>query len=58
MIDYFDNSGRKDVLSGGVAMIPIETPKGVFKVWTKRTGNNPQIKLLLLHGGPGARATS
>src|SRR6201996_6014052 len=24
-----------------------------FKVWTKRVGNNPRIKLLLLHGGPG-----
>lgn len=33
-------------------MIPIETPKGVFKVWTKSIGNNPTIKLLLLHGGP------
>ena len=54
MSDYFDNSGRKDVLSGGVAMIPIETPKGAFRVWTKRVGNNPAIKLLLLHGGPGA----
>jgi hypothetical protein len=42
---YFDNSGRDDVLSGGVKMIPIETPHGVFNVWTKRTGNNPRIKL-------------
>jgi proline iminopeptidase len=23
-------------------------------VWTKRVGNNPRIKVLLLHGGPGA----
>jgi proline iminopeptidase len=51
---YFDNTGRDDVLSGGVKMIPITTPKGTFNVWTKRTGNNPKIKLLLLHGGPGA----
>jgi proline iminopeptidase len=51
---YFDNTGRDDVLAGGVRMIPIETPKGSFKVWTKRTGNNPTIKVLLLHGGPGA----
>src|SRR5215472_15493655 len=51
---YFDNSGRDDVLGGGVRMIPIQTPKGTFKVWTKRVGNNPQIKVLLLHGGPGA----
>ena len=34
-------------------MIPIQTPKGMFKVWTKRVGNNPTIKVLLLHGGPG-----
>jgi hypothetical protein len=31
-------------------MIPIATPKGTFKVWTKRVGNNPKIKVLLLHG--------
>ena len=51
---YFDNTGRTDVLSGGVRMIEVQTPKGKFKVWTKRIGNNPRIKLLLLHGGPGA----
>lgn len=52
--EYFDHSGRDDVLSGGVKMIPIKTSKGEFKVWTKRIGNNPRIKVLLLHGGPGA----
>jgi proline iminopeptidase len=51
---YFDNTGRSDVLSGGVRTIEVQTPKGKFKVWTKRVGNNPRIKLLLLHGGPGA----
>jgi proline iminopeptidase len=51
---YLDNSGRDDVLGGGVKLIPIETPKGTFRVWTKRTGNNPALKVLLLHGGPGA----
>ena len=51
---YLDNSSRADVLSGGVAMIPVHTPKGVFKVWTKRVGNNPRTRLLLLHGGPAA----
>jgi len=45
---------RDDALSGGVKMIPVETPKGKFRVWTKRVGNNPHIKVLLLHGGPGA----
>ncbi len=50
---YFDNTGRDDVLSGGVKMVAVDTPKGQFHVWTKRTGNNPRVKLLLLHGGPG-----
>jgi len=50
---YFDNTGRDDVLSGGAKMIPVTTPKGTFHVWTKRVGNNPRIKVLLLHGGPG-----
>lgn len=40
------------VQTGGIKMIPIKTPKGEFKVWTKRFGNNPRIKVLLLHGGP------
>ena len=51
---YFDNTGRDDVFTGGVKMIPITTPKGPFHVWTKRVGNSPTIKVLLLHGGPGA----
>ena len=52
--DYLDSSGRADRLSGGVRLIPIETPKGTFRVWTKRVGNAPRKKLLLLHGGPGS----
>jgi proline iminopeptidase len=52
-VDYLDNSGRADVLSGGVTMIPVETPEGTYRVWTKRVGNNPTKKVLLLHGGPG-----
>lgn len=44
----------EEIQTGGVRMIPINTPKGTFKVWTKRLGSNPRIKLLLLHGGPGA----
>ena len=54
MSSYFDNTGRDDVWSGGVRMIPVTTPNGTFKVWTKRMGNNPAVKLLLLHGGPAA----
>lgn len=33
--------------------IPVHTEKGVFNVWTKKVGDNPNIKVLLLHGGPG-----
>ncbi|MGL5944697.1 MAG: proline iminopeptidase-family hydrolase, partial [Sediminibacterium sp.] len=40
------------IQSAGVKLIPISTPVGNFKVWTKRFGNNPRIKILLLHGGP------
>ena len=52
--EYLDFSNRDDQFTGGIKMIPISTPKGEFKVWTKRVGNNPTKKLLLLHGGPGA----
>jgi proline iminopeptidase len=48
---YF-NYGDSSVQTAGVKMIPIKTPVGEFKVWTKRFGNNPSIKILLLHGGP------
>ncbi|MBC6988837.1 MULTISPECIES: proline iminopeptidase-family hydrolase [Hymenobacter] len=50
---YFagDTSAVKD---GGVQVIPISTPKGKFNIWTKRFGNNPRMKVLLLNGGPGA----
>ncbi|WP_337044292.1 proline iminopeptidase-family hydrolase [Emticicia sp. 17c] len=50
--EYFKDttSGAK---TGGVKVITINTPKGKFNVWTKKLGNNPRIKLLLLNGGPG-----
>ena len=51
---YYDNAGLADAWSGGARLVPITTPKGKFNVWIKRTGNNPRLKLLLLHGGPGA----
>src|SRR5689334_11275471 len=44
--EYF-NYGDTGVQSGGIKMIPIRTPVGEFKVWTKRFGNNPHIKVLL-----------
>lgn len=50
---YFEKS-NDSIQNGGVKVIPITTSKGTFNVWTKRIGNNPKIKLLLLNGGPGA----
>src|SRR6478736_2919170 len=51
LADYFapKDSG---VQTAGIKMIPVATPVGTFKVWTKTIGNNPRIKVLLLHGGP------
>lgn len=37
-----------------MSAIPIQTASGAFRVWTKRVGDNPDLKVLLLHGGPGA----
>ncbi|KUG07223.1 proline iminopeptidase-family hydrolase [Solirubrum puertoriconensis] len=50
---YFASDTTR-IKDGGVQMVSINTPKGKFNVWTKRFGNNPRIKLLLLNGGPGA----
>lgn len=49
---YYDMTAHPDAWSGGARLVPISTPKGEFKVWIKRHGNNPKLKLLLLHGGP------
>ena len=54
MSGYLDYSGRNDVLSGGARRIPVTTPAGPQQVWVKRVGNNPGLRVLLLHGGPGA----
>lgn len=48
---YFEMN-EPGVKSGGIKMIPIHG--GNYKVWTKRVGNNPKMKVLLLHGGPAA----
>ncbi|KAA9352766.1 proline iminopeptidase-family hydrolase [Larkinella humicola] len=48
--DYFTYGDS--IQAGGVKMIPIKTPVGDFKVWIKRFGTHPKIKILLLHGGP------
>jgi proline iminopeptidase len=49
--EYF-TAKDSGVQSAGVKMIPVVTPIGTFKVWTKTIGNNPKVKVLLLHGGP------
>jgi proline iminopeptidase len=51
-VSGYYNYGDTGVQSAGIRMIPITTPVGSFKVWTKRFGNNPRVKVLLLHGGP------
>ena len=53
LYEYF-NYGDTGVQMAGIKMIPIITPVDTFNVWTKRFGNNPRIKVLLLHGGPAA----
>jgi len=50
--NYF-KSQETGIKTGGVNIITVDTPKGKLKVWTKRFGNNPKMKLLLLSGGPG-----
>lgn len=52
-LSYYEFADKADQFTGGIKMIPIKTEYGTFKVWTKRVGNNPKIKVLLLHGGPG-----
>jgi len=46
-------AARAGAAADGVRRIEISTPRGEFEVWTRRTGDNPRIKVLLLHGGPG-----
>jgi proline iminopeptidase len=50
---YFTDSAS-GIKNGGVQIIQIESRGKTFNIWTKRFGNNPKIKLLLLNGGPGA----
>ena len=49
---YLDASGRDGALSGGVRMVPVQAASGTLRVWAKRVGNDPRIRLFLLHGGP------
>lgn len=50
---YFEPT-MKGIQTGGVKLIPLIEGKDTFSLWTKRIGNNPKIKVLLLNGGPGA----
>lgn len=54
--DYYDTSSWDPAtrVGGGARMLPVTTPSGDFRVWTRRVGTNPELKVLLLHGGPGA----
>lgn len=47
--DYVNFKTPGDFQMAGIQMIEID---GGYKVWTKRFGNNPTMKVLLLHGGP------
>ena len=41
------------IQTGNEKIIEIESLGKKFKIWTKRFGNNPKTKILLLNGGPG-----
>ncbi len=47
--DYIDVRTNTPFQAGGVQMIEL---KEGYKVWTKQFGNNKDMKVLLLHGGP------
>ncbi len=49
---YFANH-EAGIQDGNVKMIPIQSMGKTFNIWTKRIGNNPKVKILLLNGGPG-----
>ncbi len=49
LADYHGFKTNTLVQQAGIQMIPL---KEGYNVWTKRFGTNPDIKVLLLHGGP------
>ncbi|WP_425637672.1 proline iminopeptidase-family hydrolase [Algoriphagus yeomjeoni] len=51
--ESIESESTLDEFEESIKMIPIQTPKGEFNVFTQRVGDNPDIKVLLLHGGPG-----
>ena len=46
-----DGLNPPGIRTAGIRMVPVVS--GKYKVWTKKLGSGP-IKVLLLHGGPGA----
>jgi len=46
-----DGLNPPGIRMAGIQMVPVRG--GKYKVWTKRMGHGP-VKVLLLHGGPGA----
>jgi proline iminopeptidase len=48
LLIFFTSCDEKN--TDPIKMIPISTEYGDFNVWTKRVGNNPSKKVLLLMG--------
>jgi len=42
-----------EMIEEGIRYIPIQALGKTYSIWTKKIGNNPKVKILLLHGGPG-----
>ncbi|MFT5144615.1 MAG: proline iminopeptidase [Rhodothermales bacterium] len=49
-----ENVDEPAATDSGERLIPVTTAFGTYNVWTKKTGDNPTAKVLLLHGGPAA----
>lgn len=47
-----NTAAESQLLPDGGRMVPVTTEAGTFKVWTKKFGDSPKVKVLLLHGGP------
>lgn len=47
-------SERPSARAGTGRYITITTPRGPHRVWIEEVGSSPTLRVLLLHGGPGA----
>lgn len=52
LAEYFTKH-EAGIQTGNEKVIQIESLGKKFNIWTKRFGNNPKTKILLLNGGPG-----